>query len=70
MPSDSSTPFSSSGRTVTSADDIAAVLHGRVTKCLNAAGGHQHAERVSIPPITWNCPRTVGSARSRPPWLR
>lgn len=34
------------GRTVTTADDIAAVLHGRVTKWLNAAGGHDQAERI------------------------
>ena len=33
-------------RTVTTADDIAAALHGRVTTWLNAAGGHDQAERI------------------------
>jgi conjugative relaxase-like TrwC/TraI family protein len=43
---DRAVPALVQGRTVTSADDIAAVLHGRVTKWLNAAGGHHQAERI------------------------
>jgi len=34
------------GRTVTSADDIAALLHGRVTKRIESAGSDQHSERI------------------------
>jgi hypothetical protein len=43
---DRAVPALVQGRTVTSADDSAAVLHGRVTKWLNAAGGHHQAERI------------------------
>ena len=43
---DRAVPALVQGRTVTSADDIAAVLHGRVTKWLNVAGGHHQAERI------------------------
>ena len=43
---DRAVPALVQGRTVTSAEDIAAVLHGRVTKWLNAAGGHHQAERI------------------------
>ncbi|MHB8186835.1 MAG: MobF family relaxase [Dermatophilaceae bacterium] len=34
------------GRSVSSADDIAALLHGRITKWLESAGGHQQAEHI------------------------
>jgi hypothetical protein len=43
---DRAVPALVQGRTVTSADDIAGVLHGRVTKWLNAAGSHHQAERI------------------------
>jgi hypothetical protein len=35
------------GRTLSSADDITAVLHGRVTKWLNAAGSQHQPERIA-----------------------
>ena len=56
------------GRTVTTADDIAAVLHGRVTKWLNAAGGHDQAERiVGLFPATTSItdPDTAKALRDR-----
>jgi hypothetical protein len=34
------------GRTMSSADDIAALLHGRNTKRIESAGSHHHAERI------------------------
>ena len=34
------------GRTISSADDIAALLHGRVTKWLKAAGGLRQPDRI------------------------
>jgi hypothetical protein len=43
---DRAVPALVQGRTLTSADDIAAVLHGRVTKWLNAAGSQHQPERI------------------------
>jgi hypothetical protein len=34
------------GRTVSSADDIAAMLHGRITKRIESAGSRQNADRI------------------------
>ena len=55
-------------RTVTTADDIAAALHGRVTTWLNAAGGHDQAERIVGPfPATTSItdPDTAKALRDR-----
>jgi conjugative relaxase-like TrwC/TraI family protein len=34
------------GRTISSADNIAALIHGRITKRIEFAGSHQHADRI------------------------
>jgi hypothetical protein len=43
---DRAVPALVQGRTFSSADDIAAVLHGRVTKWLNATGSQHQPERI------------------------
>ena len=43
---DRAVPSLVQGRTISSADDIAALLHGRVTKWLKAAGGLRQPDRI------------------------
>jgi hypothetical protein len=43
---DRAVPALVQGRSVDSADDIAALIHGRVTKWIESAGGRRQAERV------------------------
>jgi conjugative relaxase-like TrwC/TraI family protein len=43
---DSVVPALVQGRTISCADDVAALLHGRMTKRIETAGSHQHAERI------------------------
>jgi conjugative relaxase-like TrwC/TraI family protein len=43
---DRAMPMLVQGRSLSSADDIAALLHGRVTKWINSSGSHPQAERI------------------------
>jgi hypothetical protein len=65
---DCAVPALVQGRTLTSADDIAAVLHGRITKWLNAAGSQHQPERiVGLFPATTSItdPDTAQALRDR-----
>jgi conjugative relaxase-like TrwC/TraI family protein len=43
---DCAVPALVQGRTISSADDIAALLHGRITKRIESAGSNEHAGRI------------------------